>query len=145
MPDHPRHRSLAPRPHRRRSSRSRRERGAAAVELALVAPVLLTFVFGIVEFGLAFSAQASVSAAARQGARTMAVGSTAAAARTAAKTAAPGISLTDSQISVSPTTCVGVANGVNTTVTVTYPYPFLTGFFGSGLTLTGTGVMRCEG
>lgn len=116
-----------------------------AVEFALVATVLMTFLFGIVEFGLAFNAQAAVSSAARQGARTLAVGNTAAAARTAAKAASPGVTLTDAQIGVSPTTCVGASNGANATVTVTYPYPFLTGLFGTSVTLTGTGVMRCEG
>ena len=35
----------------------------------------------------------------------------------------------------------------NTTVrvTVNYPLPFITDFFGSGVDLTGTGVMRCNG
>jgi hypothetical protein len=30
-------------------------------------------------------------------------------------------------------------------LTITYPMPYLTGFFGTGLNLTGTGVMRCNG
>ena len=30
-------------------------------------------------------------------------------------------------------------------LTVNYPMPYITGFFGAGVTLTGTGVMRCNG
>jgi Flp pilus assembly protein TadG len=48
------------------------ERGAAAVEFALVVPVLLILVFGIIDYGLYFSdslsARTGIAAAARQGA-----------------------------------------------------------------------------
>ena len=49
------------------------ERGAAAVEFALILPILLTLVFGIVEFGWAFGQQVSLGNAAREAARTMAI------------------------------------------------------------------------
>ena len=49
------------------------ERGAAAVEFALVAPVLLLMVLGIAEFGQAYHVQATISQAAREGVRVMAV------------------------------------------------------------------------
>lgn len=115
------------------------------MEFALVVPVLLTLVLGITEFGLAFSAQTRISSAAREGVRALAVGGTAAGARSAARAAAPGVPLTDAQISVAPTTCVGTTAGASATVTIVHPYTFLTGFFGSGVSLTGTAVMRCEG
>ena len=125
--------------------RTRRERGAAAVEFALVFPLLLTIVLGITEFGIAFSTQARISQAAREAARTMAVGDTSTNARNAARAAAPGVALTDAQIAISPVTFVGAAAGATASITITYPYTYLTGFFGSGVTMTGTGVMRCEG
>lgn len=53
--------------------RSRDDRGAAAVEFALVLPLLLTVVFGIVEFGWTFGQQVSLGNAAREAARTMAI------------------------------------------------------------------------
>ena len=48
---------------------SRDERGVALVEFAVIAPVVMLLVFGIVEFGLAFSIKLNVETAARAGAR----------------------------------------------------------------------------
>lgn len=44
-------------------------RGAAAVELAVIAPVLFTILFGIIEFGWMFAVKNSMVNAAREGAR----------------------------------------------------------------------------
>ena len=44
-------------------------RGAAAVEFALLLPVLIMLVFGIVQFSLAYNRQQGLHAAAREGAR----------------------------------------------------------------------------
>ena len=118
-----------------------RERGAAAVEFALVLPVLIILVFCIVEFGRAFQVQATLTAAAREGVRIMAIQDDAAAAREAVRTVAPV--LTDADIAVSPVSCA-TSTG-NATVTVTYRQPFFTSLFGTGVDLTGVGVMRCHG
>jgi Flp pilus assembly protein TadG len=48
-------------------------RGAATVELAVVAPLFLLLLSGIIEFGFAFRAQHALSNAARRGARAAAV------------------------------------------------------------------------
>jgi hypothetical protein len=50
-----------------------RDRGAAAVEFALVVPVLLIVVFGIIDFGRMLNAQLQVSEASREGARAASV------------------------------------------------------------------------
>jgi Flp pilus assembly protein TadG len=50
-----------------------RERGAAAVEFALIAPLLFMLLFGIFEFGLVWSQKNVYVGAAREGARYAAV------------------------------------------------------------------------
>lgn len=50
-----------------------RERGASLVEFALVVPLLTLFLFGIVQFGLAYDKKQSINSAAREGARTAAI------------------------------------------------------------------------
>lgn len=49
--------------------RARGERGAAAVEFALIVPLLAMIVFGIVDFGWAINRDTMVNNAAREGAR----------------------------------------------------------------------------
>lgn len=56
----------------RRAPRS--ERGAAAVEFALVMPILLLLIFGLIQYGLYFWALQGGADAARHGARLSAVG-----------------------------------------------------------------------
>ena len=130
------------------STRMRHERGATAVEFALIVPLLIVLVLGIAEFGRAFQVQGTLSAAAREGVRVMALRNDQTSARTAVRNAATSLdpAITDAEIVISPATCPTV-NGGNTSVrlTISYPMPFLTSFFGSGLSLTGTGVMRCNG
>lgn len=55
--------------HRIRSN----ERGASLVEFALVVPLLALFLFGIVQFGLAYDMKQSINSAAREGARMAAI------------------------------------------------------------------------
>ena len=55
-------------------NRADSERGAAAVEFALIAPLLFMLIFGIIQFGLAWSQKEIFIQAAREGARYAAVG-----------------------------------------------------------------------
>lgn len=55
---------------------SREERGQAVVEMALVLPVLVLLVVGILEFGRLFGAYLTVAHAAREGARLAVTGAT---------------------------------------------------------------------
>ncbi|NYJ74293.1 TadE/TadG family type IV pilus assembly protein [Allobranchiibius huperziae] len=126
-----------------------RERGAAAVEFALVAPLLILLAGGIMEFGRAYEAQTTLSGAARASVRVMALSNDPTAARTAAKSVASSssITLSDSQIAVSPASCAtsGATPPATATVTISYPLHFFTNLFGTGVTLTGRGSMRCNG
>ena len=129
-------------------NRLRDERGASAVEFAFLLPILVLLVLGIAEFGHAFQVQGTLSAAAREGVRVMALQNDPVAARAAVRNAAPTLDpgITDTQISISPASCpVNTAGSTRVELTIDYPMPFLTGFFGDDIDLTGTGVMRCNG
>lgn len=121
------------------------DRGAAAVEFALVAPLLLVLALGIAEFGRAYDTQAALSQAAREGARALALGSTPALARATARTAASPLVLADANIVLNRSTCLGATASADATVDVSTRFAFLTGLFGSSMTLTGTSTMRCQG
>jgi Flp pilus assembly protein TadG len=125
----------------------RDERGASAVEFAFIVPLLVVLVLGIAEFGHAFQVQGSLSAAAREGVRVMALQNDPVAARTAVRDAATTLepAVTDAQIAITPAACPQPGGTTVVRLTITYPMPFLTDFFGSGVDLTGTGVMRCNG
>jgi Flp pilus assembly protein TadG len=58
----------------RTAKRFQREGGAAAVEFALVLPVLVIFVFGIIGFGVAFMQMQTIRGALREGGRFAATG-----------------------------------------------------------------------
>jgi len=62
----------------------RNDRGAAAVEFALILPILLLLIGGIVDFGRAFFTQVVITNAAREGARAAVVGADAVARASAA-------------------------------------------------------------
>ena len=47
----------------------KRQKGAAAVEFAIILPILIVLLFGIVEFGLIFYNKAVITNASREGAR----------------------------------------------------------------------------
>jgi Flp pilus assembly protein TadG len=124
----------------------REERGAAAVEFAFVVPVLLVLLFAIIQSTQALQADARLSAAAREGARVMALTSNPAQARTAVQGAAAGLDIPAGQIEVTPDACVSTDVTATVTVTVTYRFPYAFGFFDqTGVDLTGTAVMRCGG
>jgi Flp pilus assembly protein TadG len=136
--------------HKQSNGRSARDRGAAAVEFALVFPLLLLIVFGIIDFGRLLNAQITLTQAAREGARLAAVGQPNVVSRTQAT--ATGLS----PVTVTVTSCaVGAGPNANAVVSVSYPFSFVTpigaiaamfggGGPGSGLTLTAQGVMPCE-
>jgi Flp pilus assembly protein TadG len=118
------------------------DRGAAAVEFALVLPILVIILFGVIEFGGVYNAQLMLTGAAREGAREMAIAGVAAEAEAVALDAAAGIAPADLDVDFSSATC---AAGTDITVTVSYDRPFLTGLFGASIELTGLATRRCQG
>jgi len=126
----------------------RSERGAVAVEFALIAPVLVMLLLGIMEFSRAYNAQASLSAAAREGVRVMAITGLEAPARSAAKNAAislqPGLQDADIQFGAPCPSTVSTGTSPQATITITYSLSTMTGIAGP-FTITGTGAMLCGG
>ena len=134
----------------RRLRRHDPERGAAAVEFALVLPLFLVLVFGIVDFSRAFNVQLTVSDAAAEGARALATGATLAVAQQAARAVL--------QTSVVPASAVTFpaqaacpspppAGGARASMTVGTTFQFLTPLVGpatGGLTITGTAARQCS-
>ena len=125
-----------------------KDRGAVAVEFALLVPVLVLLLLGIMEFGRAYNAQVTLTNAAREGVRVMAISNVRADARTAAKNVATPLVLADSNFTfttsptaTSPATC---AAGRQVTMTISYTLNTLTGIAGP-FTMTGKGVMQCGG
>lgn len=105
--------------------RGRAERGAAAVEFAILLPVLLLILFGIVEYGSIFNAQLSLQHAAREGVREMVVHGDQDAAEQAAVAAAVGLDPDAMDVIVTPETpCTGTEP---VTVEVRYQHTSLTG------------------
>lgn len=143
---HPPVRAVSP----RRPAPTRRprvgQRGAAAVEMALVMLMLVTLLLGICEFAYAFFTQGTLAGAAREAARNYALHHDTASADAAAVNAAQSIGLTDSDIAIPANAC-STASGPDdaVTVTITYDYTGITGFFGHSFTLTADGTMRCNG
>lgn len=120
------------------------ERGAAVVEFALIVPVLLLLVFGITQFGRAYYLQTTISGAARESARVMALRNNQASAAAAARAAAQPLVLNQITITNCPAESSSQSDAT-TTVTIRYPMSFVSGLFGNAITLTGKGVMRCNG
>ncbi|WP_353083122.1 TadE/TadG family type IV pilus assembly protein [Tessaracoccus lapidicaptus] len=120
------------------------ERAAAAVEFALVAPVLIALLLGTIEFGFLIFLSSAASGAAREGARAAAISGQVADAVTVAKSAYMTTTGRAGNATVNP---AGPActPGEAVVVTVTENYGSLTTFFGSSFTATGRGEMRCGG
>ena len=115
----------------------RDDRGAVMVEFAIVVPVLLLILLGIIEFGRAYNAQVSIQAAAREGARELALRHSSTDVASATRDGAPSVTID----AIAQTPCPASGDG-KATVTVEESFTFMVLPLGP-LDLTATGVMRC--
>lgn len=102
------------------------ERGASAVEFALLLPILMMILFGIIEFGMALYKQAVLTNASREGAR-LGIVQSVPAITTAQINAAIDNYLMPTGInpaSVSRSIVAGGVTGTPVTVNLTLPYTF---------------------
>lgn len=112
------------------------------VELAIVLPVLLLLVFGIIEFGRLYNAQVTLTHAAREGIRDYVIFKDPVQAENVAIIAA------SSNFDTAPMSVVTSAcdPGLPATMTITYPFSMRIPFIGENIvTITTEGVMRCGG
>lgn len=132
-----------------------RQRGVAAVEFALVLPILLLIVFGIVEFGVAFYDKAVITNASREGARAGVVLKSPKATSTDIQnvvlnyTSSHLLTFGTQRTPTVTTTGQGGTFGTPLTVTVSYPYSGLAlgqlaAALSGQLTLSATTVMNNE-
>lgn len=120
-------------------------RGAAAVEFALVAPVLITLLLGVMEFGYQFVLAGATSSAAREAVRAAAVGDSQTKGVAAATTRMETVPLTGS-LAITVTKS-GTGDACTWQATVRVDDSSLTGFFDSlfPLNVESRGEMRCGG
>ena len=100
----------------------REQGGATAVEFALILPVLILFVFGIIGFGLAFMQMQTIRGALREGGRAAATGASAIEVRDHAYQSALGTIDSAGNVEVHPNTggnpvCTPQTIGEDATVT----------------------------
>ncbi len=148
----------------RRLARRRSERGAAAVEFALILPVLVLLLGAIIDFGFIFSQQIALNNATRDAARLGVVKplspgvplSVARIQQAARNSMGGGVGMNPAGVTVAVTRsdtttpsatapCSGSAQGDTLNVTTTYPSspPFPVPFMGT-IVLSSKGVFRCE-
>lgn len=118
------------------------ERGAAAVEMALVLPLLVMLVFGISYFGMGYYVKTQLSGAVREGARERALGGSASATQAKVANAAPGAG-NGSLVVNAGATCPS-SGAADATVTATYDLQYAIPLVASGTwRINVKGVMRC--
>lgn len=138
----------------------RSQRGAAAIEFAIVLPILLLFVLGIVDLGLMMNSVSVTANAAREGARAAALGANGTQTRSVAKSAFEFLPDADAATNTVTVTCLTAAgapcsiddstadSGGTVKVTVSYVHSWLSpGLLGLGdtTTIVRSSEMRIEG
>lgn len=120
------------------------EKGQSLVEFALVIPLLVMILFGIVDFGRIFHTYLTLDHAGREAARAASIGKDDTTIKSVAVNDASSINLTTDQVSISPSTRT---SGSDVKITITYPVDFLTPVIGQIIgtfDLKDTTVMRVE-
>ncbi|MBL7262183.1 TadE/TadG family type IV pilus assembly protein [Paractinoplanes lichenicola] len=119
------------------------------MEFAIVLPLMLVLVFGVIDFGRALQQQTLLSAAVREGARTGALNGTTATIQAKVQ------GMAGTTATVTSTLCTSSSSTIaDSTVTASQPFTAVTPIFvfmkmfgvtSSLTTLTATGVMSCTG
>ncbi|WML59145.1 TadE/TadG family type IV pilus assembly protein [Neobacillus sp. PS2-9] len=119
------------------------ENGQSLVEFALVLPLIVLLLFGIIDFSRIFHVYLTMDHAGREAARAASIGNDVSEIKNTAVNDATSIGLTADRVAISGTR----NSGTNVTITITYPITFLTPVIGEivgSLTLKDTTTMRVE-
>lgn len=121
-------------------------KGQAAVEMALVLPLLLLILLGILEFGRILSGWMVISNASREGARAAALGSTNTVIEQRIDDASATLNLEDIIVTVTPsgTRLRGTSVKVHVHYTIELITPFIGAIVGDPLQMDSETTMRVE-
>ena len=125
-----------------RNRPAERESGAAMVEMAIVLPLLLLLVFGIIEFGRLYNSQVTLTHAAREGIRDYVIFQDPVQAEDTARQAVSA-TFDPAPMVITMSACDA---GDPTTMTITYSFRLRIPFLGDNIiTIVTEGVMRGGG
>jgi Flp pilus assembly protein TadG len=127
----------------------RNRRGAAVVEFAVVAPVFIMLVFGMIEYGRMVMVQQLITNASREGARVAVLdGATTSSVQSQVNSYLTNASISGQTVTVNPNPPSNAGYGAPVTVTVTIPFNQVSWLpspmYLGGKTMTATTVMRRE-
>jgi len=125
----------------------RRENGQAMVEMALVLPILLLLLFGIVEFGRIFNAYIAVAHISREAARVAALGDSDSEITSLALNRAAGLDKTKVQVKISPSSeerTRGTAVQVEVDYSVPLIVPLISNLLPNPFPISAQTIMRVE-
>ena len=116
------------------------------IELAIVLPILILLVFGVIDFGIGYNHNVELRGAVREGARSLALNANETATQAEATVTSAAFGLDRSQISFSNIVTCNTSDGTagkSAQITATYPVKYILPFLPIGTSMSVTGVMRC--
>ena len=124
-------------------------RGAAVVEFAVVSPVLILLLLGMIECGRMIMVQQALTTAVREGARTAIVeGNSTSTAIGAVESFLAGVGITGTKVTVTPASTGSVPHGQPITVSASVPFAEVSWlphpFYLGNTTLSSQATMRRE-
>lgn len=123
------------------------QKGQALVEFAIVLPILLLLVMGILQFGMMLNSYLTIENAAREGARTGIIGSSDSEIQNLIISTSPNLDPAKLKVTITPSGAVRKP-GDTLTVKVTYNYelivPIISNLFNDVVVLNGQTSMRVE-
>ncbi len=118
------------------------ERGAIAVEFALLIPIFIVLVMGVIEFGRGYNATIELTGAVREGARALALGDSETEARDAVIAASPGLDPAQMAFVIDQCTSGNERARITASYPVEYDIPFV---MQGEWNISREAVMRCGG